>query len=193
MSEVNIRPNRLSKADREDATFAFASALECLGLDLSTEHLADTPRRIVGMYEELFFDEPWNLTTFKNTGDSGIVIVRDISFRSLCAHHFALFTGVAHVAYIPGEKLVGLSKLARTIESFSKGPNVQELIGRNAADFLVEHLEPVGVAVIIVAEHTCMSERGVKAHGSSTVTSSLRGVFDTDATARAELMSLLRV
>ena len=191
---VSIAPKIISEADRLLAIEHFRSMLEALGL--STEenpHLLSTPRRVIDAYIELFHDEPWNFTTFPNDGDSGIVLVRDIPFTSVCAHHFAFFSGVAHVAYIPGKKLVGLSKLARTVQSFAKGPNVQELIGKKSADFLMEHLEPVGVAVILKAEHTCMTERGAKAHGASTVTSSLRGCFQNEAPARAELMSLLGV
>lgn len=192
MSRIHVKPNTLFPTNRAMAENHFRQVLEDLGFDPDNDpHLKDTPRRFVGMLEELFFDDSWNFTTFDNEGDSGIVLVKSIPFRSLCAHHFALFTGVAHVAYVPNKKLVGLSKLARTIESFSKGPNVQEYIGRASADFLVDKLDPTGVAVIIKAEHTCMTERGVQAHGSSTITSSLRGCFEKEASARAELMSLL--
>lgn len=189
----NTRGDLVTSLDIRVAEESFKKMLQALGFDVdSDEHLRDTPRRVIGMYRELFFeDEPWKFTTFKNTGDSGVVLVKDIPFTSLCAHHFALFTGVAHVAYIPKDRLVGLSKLARTISSFAKGPNVQELIGSRSADFLMSRLDPVGVAVILKAQHTCMTERGAKAHGSSTVTSALRGCFLDEGPARSELMSLI--
>lgn len=184
----------LTELDIRTAEESFKRMLQAFGFDVEgDEHLRDTPRRVIGMYRELFFeDEPWKFTTFENTDrDNGVILVKDIPFTSLCAHHFALFTGVAHVAYVPGTRLVGLSKLARTVSSFAKGPNVQEMIGSRSADFLMEQLKPFGVAVILKAQHTCMTERGVKAHGSSTVTSALRGCFLDDASTRAELMSLI--
>lgn len=197
---VDRAVNRLEHSNIEKAKIHFRKMMSELGLDVESEHLEDTPRRFVGMLSELFFEESWNFTTFENpnrgesgVSDQGIVIVRDIPFTSLCSHHFALVTGTATVSYVPDRKLAGLSKLARAVQSFAKGPNVQELIGQKTADFLVEHLEPVGVAVILKATHTCMTERGVKAHGSETVTSALRGCFYTDPSARAELMSLLKI
>lgn len=197
-SGMLVQPGRSDKMLALDTLIAqthFQKMLEAFGYDVEAdEHLKDTPRRVVAMYRELFFDEPWKFTTFDNVGkDTGIVLVRDIPFTSLCAHHFALFTGVAHVAYVPNLRLCGLSKLARTIKSFAKGPNVQEWIGQKSVDFLMEELSPFGAAVILKAEHTCMTERGVKSHGSSTVTSSLRGCFYNEPSARAELMSLLSV
>ena len=180
--------------DVTDAENHFRGLLHAMGLNPAEEHLLDTPRRYIGMLSELFFEEPWKFTTFENPdGDSGIVVVRDIPFTSLCAHHFALFTGTATVAYIPNQRLVGLSKLARAVQMFAKGPNVQEFIGRNTVNFLEAHLEPIGVAVILKATHTCMTERGVKAHGSETITSTLRGCFLKEPSSRAELMSLLEV
>lgn len=188
---ICVRPDTLDNIDIVRAESHFRSMMIALGLDVEHPHLRETPRRVVAMYREMFFDKPWNFTTFEVEGDPGIVIVRDISFTSLCAHHLSPFSGKATIAYIPDRKLVGLSKLPRALGSFAKGPNVQELIGMNTADFLMEKLEPKGVAVIITAEHTCMTIRGAKAHGSITTTSALRGCFLDEPSARAELTALL--
>lgn len=196
---IQISHPRVSEDDWEEAAEIVIQLMTKLGYSPnSSPHLAQTPFRYLGMLHELFHDDPWVFTTFDNipaepgeTGDSGMVVVRDISFTSLCAHHFAPFFGKAHVAYIPHLKLPGLSKIARTVHSFAKGPQVQEDITKNVADFLVTHLQPIGVLVVLNAEHTCMTHRGVKAHGSSTVTSALRGVFFDDARARTEAYRLL--
>lgn len=197
--KTQISPPRVDKEAWLKAEDLFEELLTTVGYPLeSSQHLQDTPRRYMSMLYELFFDEPWEFTTFDNiqaapgqTGDTGIVVVRDISFNSLCAHHFAPFFGKAHVAYIPGNTLPGLSKIARTVTSYAKGPQIQEDITKNVADFLVEALNPLGVLVVLDAEHTCITHRGAKAHGSSTVTSAVRGVFFDDARARAEAYSLL--
>ena len=197
--DMQISPQRASNEAWEAAEVVFEHFMETIGYAPDTSpHLANTPRRYIGMLKELFHDEPWEFTTFENetgvpgqAGDSGIVVVRDITFTSLCAHHFAPFFGKAHVAYIPGAKLPGLSKIARTVRSYSRGPQIQEDITKNVADFLSAQLEPLGILVVLDAEHTCMTHRGVKAHGTSTVTSALRGVFFDDARARAEAYRLL--
>jgi len=197
---VQISPSRVSEEQWDAAEQHFEKLMITLGYSPnSSPHLENTPHRYLGMLHELFTDEPWKFTTFDQElvepgqlGDSGIVIVRDINFISLCAHHFAPFFGKAHVAYIPGKKIPGLSKIARTVKSFCKGPQVQEDITKNVADFLYTNLEPLGVLVVLDGEHTCMTKRGVKAHGANTVTSALRGVFFDDARARSEAYELLQ-
>jgi len=201
MKQIQISPPRASKEAWDAAEVLFTELLETIGYGPDTsQHLEETPRRYMGMLHELFSDEPWTFTTFNNPqaepgqeGDCGIVVIRDISFTSLCAHHFAPFFGKAHVAYVPDRLLPGLSKIARTVHSFSRGPQVQEDITRNIADFLVEKLHPIGVLVVLDAEHTCMTHRGVKAHGTSTVTSAVRGALFEDPRARIEAFDLLRL
>ena len=181
-----------------EAEYHLAHMLNSLGIDIANPHLEDTPKRVVAMYRELFFMDPWEFTTFPideytpgGEGDPGIVVQRDIPVHSLCAHHMAPFVGVAHVAYIPHMRMVGLSNLARTVATFAKGLQTQEDIGSHAADFLSKQLEPLGVAVLIECEHMCMTLRGVKAHNARTITVALRGVFMRDPQARAEVTSLL--
>jgi len=190
---INLKPDTLDVIDVSRAEAHFQSMLTALGLDTTDPHLQGTPHRVVRMYREMFFTQPWKFTTFAvpEGEDPGIVIVRDIGFESMCAHHFLPFTGTATIAYVPDKKLAGLSKLPRALGTFAKGPNVQEMIGSRTAKFLMEQLEPKGVAVIITAEHTCMTVRGVKAHGSKTTTSALRGCFMNEPETRAELMALL--
>jgi GTP cyclohydrolase I len=185
--------------DTDEAEFHLSRLLYHMGYDThNNTHLEDTPRRVIKMYRELFFEDPWEFTTFPldpfqvgGHGDPGIIYQRDIPVQSLCAHHMAPFVGVAHVAYIPQRRMVGLSKLARTITTFAKGLCTQEEIGMQAADFLVDRLDPLGVAVLIECEHMCMTLRGVKAHQARTITTTLRGVFMTDARARTEVTALL--
>lgn len=186
--------------DIKQAELSFREVLDFLDFNVNDPHMVDTPRRFVkALVEMTTRDEDWNFTMFDGDeavpgeiGDSGIVLVRDIPFISLCAHHLAVFTGVAHVAYIPQKKIVGLSKLARVVTFFAKKPQVQERLGQEVADYLTTGgLDPLGVAVILRAEHSCMSHRGAMAHGSSTITSCLRGAFYSDPSARAELTALL--
>lgn len=184
-------PDYLAHGDRRRLEGLFASFIEAFGFTLSDPHFEDTPRRVVRMYEELFYGESWKFTTFPASQNPGIVLEKNIPFSSLCAHHWLPFTGVAHVAYVPRDKVAGLSKLARVIQTESLGPQVQENIGEAAADFLQEQLNPEGVAVILEARHSCMELRGVKAHGAVTVTSHLRGCFYEEASARAELFALI--
>lgn len=157
------------------------------------EHLENTPARFLKMLRELTTpDGDWNFTTFRTDSDE-MVVVQDISFYTLCAHHVIPFFGVAHIAYIPQGKLCGLSKLARTVRAFSASLNVQENLTTNIADYLEDKLEPLGVGVIMEAEHLCMTMRGVKSPGAKTTTSAMRGVFlDPEKGARAEFMSLIR-
>lgn len=191
---MEIQPLYRDSGQGDKLETTFEVFMKRLGLDTDTDHLCGTPRRVVKMYRELFIEEPWSFTTFpKPTEHGGIVLVRDIPFTSLCAHHWLPFTGVGHVAYIPSDKIAGLSKLARALQHFCYGPTVQEEIGERTAAFLEEHLKPIGVAVVLKANHSCMEIRGVKAHGSETVTSHLKGCFYKEAEARAEFFSLLKI
>ena len=180
---------QLTDAARTEA--AIVELLESLGLDLDTEDLDGTPRRVAAMYRELLTPEPFNFTTFANTdGYDELVLVRGIPFVSLCAHHLLPFKGEAHVAYLPGERIVGLSKLARTVRHFSKALQVQERLTKQVADLIQVELKPKGVGVVMEAEHQCMTVRGVQATGAKTVTSTMYGLLRDNPSSRAEFLSL---
>jgi GTP cyclohydrolase IA len=168
--------------------------LEALGVDLTDESLRFTPTRVARMYAELL--EPpaaFQVTTFPNDGAyDELVIVRDIPFSSLCEHHLMPFTGVAHVAYLPGARIVGLSKLARVVELYARRLQVQERMTSQIADWLETHLEPRGAGVVLEAEHLCMTIRGVKTPGARTITSAVRGGVRSDPRTRAEFLALVR-
>jgi GTP cyclohydrolase I len=167
--------------------------LVALGADLDSDHLRETPRRVAKAYAELLTPQPFNATTFPNDeGYDELVVVRDIPFQSLCMHHLLPFQGSAHVGYLPGERIVGLSKLGRVVDMFAHDLQVQERLTTQVADWLEEHLEPRGVGVVLEAEHLCMSMRGVQKPGSRTVTSALRGLINDDARTRQEFLSLIR-
>jgi GTP cyclohydrolase IA len=180
--------------DRGAASRAVRQLLAALGQDVDDPELAETPRRVVAAFEEMLTPAPFRLTTFANDeGYDELVIARDIPVRSLCAHHLLPFTGVAHVAYLPDERILGLSKLARTVEMFAQGLQVQERLTSQVGKWLDHHLRPKGVGVVIEAEHLCMSLRGVQARGARTVTSSLHGLVRDDARTRAEFLALAGV
>jgi GTP cyclohydrolase I len=167
--------------------------LVALGADLESDHLRETPRRVAKAYAELLTPQPFNATTFPNDeGYDELVVVRDIPFQSLCMHHMLPFQGSAHVAYLPGERIVGLSKLGRVVDMFAHDLQVQERLTTQVADWLEEVLEPRGAGVIVEAEHLCMSMRGVQKPGSRTVTSALRGLIKEDPRTRQEFLSLIR-
>lgn len=177
--------------DRARAELAAADLLEALGVDLSGEDVADTPRRLARMYEELTTPLPFNPTTFANdAGYDEMVVVRDIRFTSLCAHHLLPFSGIAHVGYLPGERIVGLSKLARVVTHFARNLQVQERLTKQVADWIQEELEPRGVGVVLRAEHQCMTIRGIRATGSTTVTSTMHGLLRTNPASREEFLAL---
>ncbi len=177
--------------DLTAAQRAVADLLRALGRDPSTEHLRDTPRRVAGAFAELLAPEPFTFTTFPNDENyDELVLVKDIAFHSLCEHHLLSFAGVAHVAYLPGERIVGLSKLARVVRHLASDLQVQERLTRQVADYLDSALQAKGVGVVIEAEHQCMSVRGVQAPGSRTVTSCLLGKLRDDARSRQEFLSL---
>jgi GTP cyclohydrolase I len=180
--------------DLPAAERAVADLLTALGQDLDDEHLRDTPRRVAATFDELLSPRPFSVTTFPNDeGYDELVIARDIPFHSLCQHHLLPFKGVAHVAYLPGERILGLSKLARVVELFARRLQVQERLTKQIADWLEHHLHPKGVGVVVEAEHLCMTLRGVQATGSRTVTSSLHGLLRDDPGSRAEFLALAGV
>ncbi|WP_083283384.1 GTP cyclohydrolase I FolE [Humibacillus sp. DSM 29435] len=179
--------------DEAGVVQAATDLLRALGRDTNSPHLADTPRRIAAAYVELLSPRPFELTTFSNDdGYDGLVLVRDIPVHSLCAHHLLPFNGVAHVAYLPADRILGLSKLARVVEMFARDLQVQERLTQQVANWLQEHLEPQGVGVVIEAEHLCMSMRGVQASGTLTLTSALHGLMREDPRTRQEFFDLVR-
>jgi len=178
--------------DLAAAEAAARALLVALGTDMSSEGVADTPRRMAAAYAELLTPVAFAATTFQNEGYDELVLARDIPFHSLCEHHMLPFSGVAHVAYLPGERIVGLSKLARVVESFARDLQVQERLTVQVASWLQETLRPRGVGVVLEAEHTCMTLRGVRKPGARTVTSALLGVLRNDARTRSEFLTLVR-
>src|SRR5881394_4056902 len=166
-----------TRMDYDRMETAVADLLEALGVDLTDESLQDTPRRVAAAYAELLTPLPFEPTTFPNyEGYDELVVARSIPFHSLCEHHVLPFHGRAHVAYLPGERIVGLSKLGRVVEVHARRLQLQERLTTQVADWLELELRPRGVGVLIEAEHLCMSLRGVQKPGSSTVTSALRGL-----------------
>jgi GTP cyclohydrolase I len=183
--------------DTERIERAVRDILEAIGEDPDRDGLVRTPARIAHMYEEIFAgihqDPSHHLTVTFEANHDEMVMVRDIAVTSVCEHHLVPFAGRAHVAYIPGAdgRITGLSKIARLVDGFAKRPQVQERLTTQIADALVDVLDPIGVLVMIEAEHFCMSMRGVKKPGSLTITSAVRGLFKTNAATRSEAMSLI--
>jgi GTP cyclohydrolase IA len=168
-----------------------AQFLRALGLSIDSEAMADTPSRMARAYAELLSPAAFDLTTFPNDESyDELVLARAIPLQSVCEHHMLPFVGIAHVGYLPGERILGLSKLARVVELFARRPQVQERLTKQVADWLQDHLQPAGVGVVIEAEHMCMSLRGVRAAGSSTITSTLLGSLREDSRSRAEFLAL---
>lgn len=174
---------------------AVREILAGVGEDPDREGLRETPARVARMYAELFRglrDDPRvYLRKFFTEKYDEMVLVRDISFNSMCEHHLLPFTGVAHVGYIPNGKVVGLSKLARVVESVSHRPQVQERMTEQIANLLIEELDVKGVAVVIEATHSCMTIRGVRKPGSICVTSAMKGIFRSNLSSRSEIMNLI--
>ena len=180
-----------------DKQNAVREILIAVGEDPDREGLLETPKRVANMYEEIFAglteDPKQHIKLFNEQSNDEMVIVKDIPFYSMCEHHLLPFFGKAHIGYIPSDnKIIGLSKLARIVDNFAKKPQVQERLTSDIADFLNDNLQPKGVAVIMEAEHMCMTMRGARAAGSKTQTSALRGIMRTDAKTRAEVLSLLK-
>ena len=165
--------------------------LAALGADVGDESLRETPRRMAAAYAEMLSPEPFDATTFPNdAGYDELLVVREISFCSLCEHHLLPFVGVAHLGYIPGDRIVGLSKLARVVDHFARDLQVQERLTCQIAGWLDERLSPRGVGVVIEAEHMCMSLRGATKPGARTVTSALHGLLREDSRTRQEFLAL---
>jgi GTP cyclohydrolase I len=186
----HIRPTK----DIAAATAAAADFLEALGVDLSAESLHETPARMARAYAELLTPREFKLTTFDNDeGYDELVLARGIPIRSMCEHHLLPFVGVAHVGYLPASRILGLSKLARVVEMFAHGTQVQERLTKQIADWLTEELQPNGVGVVIEAEHLCMTLRGVQAVGARTTTSTMLGTLRDDARSRSEFLAVAGV
>lgn len=178
--------------DHAAAQRAVADLLVALGQDVDDEHTRDTPRRVASAYAELLSARPFDLTTFPNDEQyDELVCCREVPFHSLCQHHLLPFRGVVHIGYLPGERILGLSKLARVVELFSRRLQVQERLTMQIADWLQHQLHPRGVGVVIEAEHLCMSLRGVQAAGVTTATSALQGLLRDDPRCRAEFLALV--
>lgn len=179
--------------DEQAAAKAIRDLLLAFGVDVDSENLRETPRRVAQAYSEFLEHRPFRPTTFPNDeGYDELIIARNIRFHSLCEHHLLPFVGVAHVAYLPRDRILGLSKLARLVEMFARDLQVQERLTQQIANWLQENLDPKGVGVILEAEHMCMALRGVEKPGSTTVTSALLGAVRNDQRTREEFLSLAR-
>jgi GTP cyclohydrolase I len=177
--------------DLGSAEAAASRFLQALGVPTTGPGLDETPRRMAQAYAEMLTPRTFDLTTFPNDeGYDELVLARSIPVQSLCEHHMLPFVGVAHVGYLPRDRIVGLSKLARVVELFARRPQVQERLTKQVADWLHDHLQPRGVGVVLEAEHLCMSLRGVRSAGSTTVTSTLLGALREDPGSRAEFLAL---
>lgn len=177
--------------DRAGVAAATRALLIAIGEDPEREGLKETPQRVARAWSEFLAADAVSATSFAEACDE-MVVLRDIAFHSFCEHHILPFTGVAHIAYIPNGRVVGISKLARILDQYARALQIQERLTAQVADAIQEATDALGVAVIIEAEHSCMTLRGVRKPGAVTVTSALRGVFHDNAAARAEVMALCR-
>jgi GTP cyclohydrolase I len=197
MQQTVEKPMPVIRPSREEAEAAVRTLIAWAGDDPSREGLLDTPKRVVKAYDEFFQGYQSNGTDVLDkvfeevAGYDDMVLVRDIPFSSHCEHHMVPFVGSAHVAYYPSEGVVGLSKLARVVDVFAKRLQTQETMTAQIVDAIDEALHPRGIAVLIDAEHMCMSMRGVKKPGSVTVTSAVRGIFRHDAVTRTEALQFI--
>ena len=186
-------PSPVADPDLAGAAAGARALLDSLGVDLASESLARTPARMAAALAELLTPRPFEMTTFPNDGGyDELIVARGVPVRSLCEHHMLPFVGTAHVGYLPGDRIVGLSKLARVVEHFSRRPQVQERLTTQVSTWLRDRLGAAGVGVVVEAEHLCMTLRGVQAPGTTTVTSSLLGVLRDDPRTRAEFLALTR-
>ena len=187
-------PNGLAPArdiDRAAVQRAARDLLRALGTDVDADGLEDTPRRVADAYAELLTPQPFRATTFPNDeGYDELIVARAIPFHSLCMHHLLPFHGVAHIGYLPGDRIIGLSKLGRVVELFARDLQIQERLTTQIAGWLQRELEPKGVGVVLEAEHLCMSLRGVQKMGAKTVTSALHGLVRDDPRTRQEFLAL---
>jgi GTP cyclohydrolase I len=189
-----LQSTGLGAVDLAAAERAAADFLHALGISTQSESLERTPHRMTMAYAELFSAAPFEPTTFENDEQyDELVIARSIPMRSVCEHHMLPFSGVAHVGYLPGDRVLGLSKLARAVQHFAARPQMQERLTKQVAGWLHDVVQPRGVGVVIEAEHSCMVLRGAAAHGSSTMTSSLQGLLRTDPRCRQEFLALTGV
>jgi GTP cyclohydrolase I len=183
--------NPRAELDHDRARRAVSDLLEALGRNPADPHLADTPRRVADSLVELLTPRAFDLTTFPNDeGYDELILARDIPIHSLCEHHLLPFHGVGHVGYLPDDRILGLSKLARVTELFARDLQVQERLTQQVANWLQDNLSPKGVGVVIEAEHLCMSLRGVRAAGARTITSALHGALRNDDRSRHEFFAL---
>ena len=179
------------RIDHEALQHAVGDLLRALGADVGADGLRETPRRVAEAYAELLTPPAFRATTFPNEdGYEGLIVAQAIPFHSLCMHHLLPFRGLAHVGYLPGERIIGLSKLARVVELFARDLQIQERLTVQIADWLQAELRPAGVGVVLEAEHMCMSLRGVQQPGARTVTSALRGAIRDDHQTRQEFLAL---
>lgn len=179
--------------DLDAATRAAGEFLAALGVSCDTESMERTPRRMAEAYAAMLTSRQFETTTFPNDeAYDELVVVRSIPVQSVCEHHFLPFTGVAHVGYLPGSRIVGLSKLARVVEMYARRPQVQERLTQQVADWVDLHLDPQGVGVVIEAEHACMTLRGVQVAGTTTSTSALRGLLRENPASRTEFLAAVR-
>jgi GTP cyclohydrolase I len=186
--DAYLRPRRVDHAAVQRAA---RELLRAVGADVDAAALEETPRRVADAYAELLTPQPFRATTFPNDdGYDQLIVARAIPFHSLCMHHLLPFHGIAHIAYLPGERIIGLSKLGRVVEFFSRDLQIQERLTTQVADWLQRELEPKGVGVVLEAEHLCMSLRGVQKLGAKTVTSALRGLVRDDPRTRQEFLAL---
>jgi GTP cyclohydrolase IA len=186
-----LAPEPGDPIDLHAAERAARDLLTALGCDLEAESVRDTPRRMAGALAELLTPQPFHATTFPNDeGYDELVVARDIPFHSLCEHHLLPFHGVAHVGYLPGARIVGLSKLARVVDLYARRLQVQERLTTQVAGWLRRELDPRGVGVVLEAEHLCMSLRGVQKPGARTITSALHGLVRDDPRTRDEFLAL---
>jgi GTP cyclohydrolase IA len=187
-SESGDHPGEIDHPAVQDAA---RELLRALGADVDAEALRETPRRMADAYAELLTPQPFQATTFPNDdGYDELIVARAIPFHSLCMHHLLPFHGVAHIGYLPRERIIGLSKLGRVVELFARDLQIQERLTTQIAGWLERELEPKGVGVVLEAEHMCMSLRGVQKFGAKTVTSALRGLVRDDARTRQEFLAL---
>ena len=182
--------------DKEKIEISIRQILEAIGEDPDREGLVETPKRVANMCEEIFAGlqkDPRDEIKVFNENNDEMIVVKDIPFYSMCEHHLLPFIGMAHVAYLPGDgKILGLSKIARVVDTVAKKPQLQERLTSEIADIIMESVDAKGVAVIVEAEHLCMTMRGIKKPGSKTVTSALRGTMKSDMRTRNEAMQLIK-
>lgn len=196
-SQIAAEPRSIGVAalqplrDLDRAEAAARELLVALGIDLDTDDLKDTPRRVVRMYDELLTPKSFVPTSFENSDEyDELILAKRIPFTSLCAHHLLPFQGVAHIGYLPGTRIIGLSKLARVLHYFARSLQVQERLTKQIADWLQDELDPCGVGVVLEAEHQCMTIRGVQTAGTKTVTSTMYGLLRENIGTREEFLSL---